>query len=263
MGPAAPRRRAYVALCGLAMLLSACSTVRVPGGLPPSDVPPIDAYARVLEKHVDERGFVDFPALASEPKDLHRYVAYVAEVDPEEPEAGFATPEARLAHYINAYNALAMYGVLDLGLPYTNAGLRKFRFFFLRRYPIGGRVQSLHAYETAIRELGDERIHFALNCMSIGCPRLPREPFEESSLERALQGATVEFFSDPKHLVVDDESRTVRVSSILDFYTGDFLAKAPSLIGYINRYRVAKIPDDYAVEFIPYDWTINSSKPLR
>lgn len=249
-------------LAGLSVLLSACGTVRVPRGPDAAAGQPVDAYARVLEAHVDDRGRVDFPALATAPEDLHRYVAYVAAVDPEDPGAGFATPAARLAHYINAYNALAMYGVLDLGLPRTNAGLRKLRFFFLRRYRIGGAVQSLHAYETGIRALGEERVHFALNCMSIGCPRLRREPFEGSSLEAALQASAVEFFADPQHLVVDDDAREVRVSSILKFYTDDFLAKAPALIDYINRYRPAKIPSDYTVSFLPYDWTINSSKPL-
>ena len=39
----------------------------------------------------------------------------------------------------------------------------------------------------------------------------------------------------------------------------DFLKKAPSLIAYANRYREAKIPDSYRVEFIPYDWTLNQN----
>ncbi len=36
----------------------------------------------------------------------------------------------------------------------------------------------------------------------------------------------------------------------------DFLAKEPSLIAYVNRYRTKLIPPDYRVEFIPYDWTV-------
>jgi hypothetical protein len=49
----------------------------------------------------------------------------------------------------------------------------------------------------------------------------------------------------------------VRVSAILKFYTADFLAKAPTLIAYINRYRETAIPDDYEIVFIAYDWTVN------
>ena len=253
--------------CLSALLMAACATVSVPEvastGEAAAGGAPIDAWARVLDRYVDARGLVDFPALAAQPGDLYRYVSYVAKLDPTSPEGGLDTPAERLAHYINAYNALAMYGVVDLGLPATNAGLRKVRFFFLRRYRIGGEVQSLNAYETGIRALGEERIHFALNCMSVSCPRLRREPFEPETLDRVLQESAVEFFSSPMHLVVDDATRTVRVSSILSFYTGDFLAKSPTLIDYINRYRTQPIPADYRVEFLDYDWTINSSTPLR
>jgi hypothetical protein len=41
-------------------------------------------------------------------------------------------------------------------------------------------------------------------------------------------------------------------------YTYDFVKKAPSLIAYVNRYRQDKNPDGWKVEFIPYDWQLNS-----
>jgi hypothetical protein len=56
---------------------------------------------------------------------------------------------------------------------------------------------------------------------------------------------------------VDDAVKNFKVSEILKFYTEDFLAKAPSLAAYVNRYREVKVPEDYAVGFIAYDWTIN------
>lgn len=56
---------------------------------------------------------------------------------------------------------------------------------------------------------------------------------------------------------VDDARRVLRLSEILKFYTEDFLAEAPSLAAYVNKFRDHKVPDDYKVEFIPYDWTIN------
>ena len=50
----------------------------------------------------------------------------------------------------------------------------------------------------------------------------------------------------------------MRLSQILQFYTDDFLKKAPSLVAYVNRYRQAKIPEGWTVELIPYDWQLNS-----
>ena len=52
--------------------------------------------------------------------------------------------------------------------------------------------------------------------------------------------------------------RIVRASEILSFFEEDFLAVEPTLIAYSNRYRAPPIPTDYELEFIPYDWRINS-----
>ena len=91
----------------------------------------------------------------------------------------------------------------------------------------------------------------------MSCPRLPRQPFHAATLDAALDTEARHFFGEPRNVSVDPARRVARLSAILDFYPGDFLAKSPSLIGYANRYREAPIPGDYAVEFIPYDWTVS------
>jgi hypothetical protein len=251
-------RTARIALaCVLACAGIACATVRIPEGRPVSFEAANEAWARVLECCVDERGRVDFARIAREPRDLELFVRHVAEVDPESDAGAFPTVQARLAHHMNAYNALSMYGVIDLGIPRTNAGLRKVRFFFLRRYRIAGRKETLYAYESRIRAIGDPRVHFALNCMSVSCPQLPRVPFRAQSFERDIDALSRSFVDDRRYVQVDAAARRVRVSAIFKFYTKDFLAEADSLIGYINRLRREPIPADYEVEFLPYDWTIN------
>jgi len=219
---------------------------------------PIQAYARVLLKYVNDRGEVDFSALRDGRADLDRYVAYVART----PAGAFSHPRERLAHYINSYNALSMYNVIDLGIPETHAGWRKIRFFVLREFTIGGRPMSLYAYENdVIRELGEPRVHFALNCVALGCPILPKKPFTGQRLDAELERETNKFFSENRNLRVDHASKIIHVSEILDFYTEDFTpAHAPSLIAYINRYRAEPVPEDYAVRFIDYDWTIANSR---
>ena len=240
----------------LACASVACASVRMPEAQAVTGERAREAWARVLDCCVDARGRVDFARLTAEPRDLEAFVGYVAQVDPETDAREFPTPQARLAHYVNAYNALSMYGVAKLGTR-TNAGLRKVSFFFLRRYRIAGRSESLHAYEGRIRALGDPRVHFVLNCMSVSCPQLPRTPFSAAGLEGELDAAARSFLNDPRYVQVDSSSRRVRVSAILKFYTGDFLSTAASLVEYVNRFRVEPIPRDFEVEFLPYDWTIN------
>lgn len=109
-----------------------------------------------------------------------------------------------------------------------------------------------------IRPLGEERVHLALNCMAVSCPRLPRGPFTAANLDGELGAATRLFLSEPRNLQVDPERQVVRLSAIFEFYTVDFLKRSPSLIAWVNRYRAEPIPSDYRVEFLPYDWTINA-----
>ena len=126
-------------------------------------------------RRVDDAGRIDFAALAQDHADLDRVVAFVAAVDPTSRPQRFSDRTARLAFYINAYNALAMSGIVDAAVPQGLGGLTKFSFFYLRKFVVGGKSISLYDLENQlIRPLGEERIHFALNCMVVGCPRLPR-----------------------------------------------------------------------------------------
>jgi hypothetical protein len=224
-------------------------------------VPP--GWAVVLERFVDESGRVDFEGIARAPGDLASAVAYIASTSPESNPSLFANREARLAYYINAYNALAMFNVIDSGMPRSLAGLQKLAFFWVKKFTIGGRSMSLYALENdVIRPMRDERVHFALNCMSISCPRLPRKPFTSGNLDGELAAAARLFFSEKRNLAISTDAREVKVSEILKFYREDFLRTSPDLIAYINRHMEAKIPQGYKVDFIDYDWTINDSRKV-
>ncbi|MGQ0655938.1 MAG: DUF547 domain-containing protein [Betaproteobacteria bacterium] len=231
----------------LAALAAGCAQlVPAPSAEPAGD--PHAAWARVLERFVDGEGRVDFAALARDRADLDTHVAWVYRSGPR-----------HLAEHINAYNALAMYNVLDSGIPRSLDGPALTEFFFLRKLTVGGVAMSLYAYEKdVIRPLGEERVHFALNCMVRGCPRLPRAPFTAQALERQLADETRRFLNEPRNVRVDAASRTIHLSELLRFYPEDFLARAPSLVEYVNRHRADKLPADYAVRFIPYDWTVNA-----
>jgi len=244
-----------------AFVATAC-TVGVPP--PPAHQPlaagrgdAIAAYARVLQRFVDDRGAVDFQALAADRADLDTYVRFIAAT----PLESFAPGDERLAHYIDSYNALSMFNVIGSGIPESHAGWRKVVFFALRRFDVGGRRLSLYAYENdVIRKEGDPRIHFALNCSAAGCPRLPREPFTAALLQNQLDRETRRFFASADHLRIDHAGRTVYVSELLDFYREDFVAAAGSLTAFVNRYASPPVPESYALRFIPFDWTIADSR---
>lgn len=218
-------------------------------------------WAQVLEQFVNDTGQIAFHELAEDRDNLDRFVAWVGEVSPETHPERFPTAADVLAYHINAYNALSMQGVLAAELPKSLGGLRKYHFFGLRQFVVGGRNLSLYTYENdVIRKLGEPRVHFALNCMSISCPRLPREPFKSSKLETQLERETRAFFMEPRNVTVDTGARRVTLSKILDFYEEDFVNSAGSLIAYANRYLPTTIPAAFTVRFFSYDWGVNYQK---
>lgn len=238
----------------LLALLAGCATVQAPGPAGPATAD----WAAVLRAAVDAEGRVDFTMLAARPGPIEAVVADIARAAPNNAPEAFPARADRIAFHLNAYNALAMYGVVRDGIPARLSLLGRVNFFKLTRFVVGGLTISLYDYENdEIRPIGEERVHFALNCMAVSCPRLPAAPFTAAGLDRELDAAARHFFAEPRNVTVEDAERTVFLSAILDFYTADFLAKAPSLIAYVNRYRATPIPQDYRVRFFQYDWTIN------
>jgi len=218
-------------------------------------------WQTTLDKFVDEEGRTDFQSLANDHAELTKFVDSISEVSPTSHPELFPNRADVLAYHINAYNALAMWGIIERDIPkHFNSFLKRASFFKFRKVTIGGRKTNLYDYENkVIRKLNEPRLHFALNCMVKDCPRLPQQHFKPESLENELQQASIEFFNKPKHIQINDDKGKVALSGIMKFYTEDYVSsgKKQDLIGYVNQYREEKIPDNYKVTFLKYDWTVN------
>ena len=258
-------------LCCGALLLSGCATVV---NLPPRPAAATEtlsatestaAWARVLARFVNQQGDVDFAALAADAIDLNHYLHYIA----QQPLDGFANDAQRLAHMINAYNALSMFNVVASGIPASHAGFNKLNFFVLRRLPVAGQSLSLYAFENDVirpftRRINEPRVHFALNCSARACPVLPRRPFSAATLDAELETETRAFFARPENFRIDESTRSVWLSEILNFYPEDFVpAHGANLIAFANRYVKTPADTNYTVRFTPYDWTVANSGVAR
>ena len=250
----------------LAALLGGCSTlVPTPQRAAPDAAAAQAAWARVLHRFVNQQGEVDFAALAAMPADLEGYVRHIADT----PLIAYPDGSARLAHMINAYNALSMFNVIDSGIPATHAGFNKVTFFLIRKLEIGGERLSLRGFENDVirpyaRQRNDPRIHFALNCSAVSCPVLPRTPFTAAGLDAELERETQAFFARHENFRIDTVNRTVWLSELLDFYPEDFVpSAAPSLLAYAHRFVAQAAPADFRLRFAPYDWTVANSLRSR
>lgn len=215
-------------------------------------------WGQVLQSSVDASGRVDFRGLAQDRATLDLVVAFIGKTDPVSAPSLFPTPASRLAYYLDSYNALAMYGIVEAGVPRRLGWLARAHFFDRQEFRIGGRNLSLSTLENSvIRTMGDPRVHFALNCMSVSCPRLPQTPFSGGDLEGTLDAATRTFMNEDRNVHVDEAAREVRLSAIFRFYTSDFLVNDPTLVAYVNRYRTVPVPPEFRVKFAEYDWRVN------
>jgi hypothetical protein len=217
----------------------------------------LDAWEAVLRARVDAQGRVDFAGIAAAPGPLDALVRWVGAAGPRLRPDLFPTQADVLAYHCNTYNALAMWRVVQAGIPERFGLLGRYQFFLNSAVAVDGGFTTLKQYEDAvIRPLGEERVHFALNCMVRGCPRLPREAFRAARLEAQLAAATREFCESPYQ--VRPDAQAVQVSEIFRFYTRDFVpVKAPSLLAYVNLHRRQPLAANLALGFFPYDWTIN------
>jgi hypothetical protein len=231
-----------------------------------------------LGRWVRPRG-VDYAAVLEEQGELRRFVATLASTGPRTAPDRFSTEPEQLAYYLNAYNALTLFGVVDnwpmqsvhdvRGWLDPRAG---FGFFYGLQFPLDGAEMNLYELEnTVIRRYLDARIHAAINCASKSCPALAPYAFEAATLDEQLDVVTRAFCSNAPHVVIDEEAQQIRLSAIFDWYKADFEEHArrlgrpatiedfiaafadPATLDALERARKA----EFEVVFQPYDWALN------
>jgi hypothetical protein len=272
------------------VLLPACTTIR-----PATPVAPLPStgtfshadFDRALARFVDEDGRVDYAALAADPADLDRYYAALGAASPDSHPALFPTRQAELAYWLNAYNAAVLETVLahwpiesvrDVGPPPPLFFLPRLSgFFWFQRVRLGGRTTNLYDLEHRVvrARYRDPRVHFALNCASRGCPRLPRRAFDPERLDAQLDRETRRFLGEPRNVRVDAAARRVLLSSIFEWYESDFTdwtprepdGRRPTLLGWIARHAPGETAAALAAcagcapVFVPWDWRLNDRGP--
>lgn len=233
-----------------------------------------DDWTEVLSRYVNAQGLVDYEGLAQHQETFRRYISAIESIGPTSHPELFPTDEDRLAYYLNAYNALVFAGVLARGPEaesvWKGGLISGYRFFVGMKVVVGGEKTHLKKLEDeqVRKQFRDPRVHAALNCASVSCPRLPREAFDPGRLDEQLDAAMREFVGSEKHVRVDAEAGVVYLSKIFDWFSKDFLEyerargnERATLIDYVNRYREerAQIPGEFKIKFLNYDKGINSA----
>lgn len=213
------------------------------------------AWDAILGRHVED-GLVDYDGIAGEPG----FSATVEAVGAASLES--ESDEAVLAFYLNAYNLLAVAGILRGRSPSSFLG--RARFFGIDRYRVAGERLTLHRLEhRRIRRLGEPRIHFAIVCASNSCPRLRGEAYRPERLEEQLDDAARRFVNDPSRNRFDLAAGVAWLAKIFDWFGEDFEAAAGSLDAYVAAYlddpeaAAALRARRLEIRWLDYDWSLN------
>ena len=198
---------------------------------------------------------------------LKQYLGSLSAVKAEEFAAWSRAQQ--MAFLINAYNAFTVEKILmrypdirsiwDFGKFFGNP----FRDEF---FSLLGRKASLDwiEHETLRPKYRDARVHYAVNCASVGCPMLREEAYVADRLERQLDEQAARFLSDRTRNRL--AAGRLEVSKIFDWFKEDFEPREK----YFARYATL-LADDPAQQkrvaegraplaFLDYDWSLNDAK---
>ena len=217
-------------------------------------------YAELLAKHTRD-GLVNYAGFKTEHPKLKAYLEYLAGINPDE-----LPREEAFAYYINLYNAATIDLILenypgidsikDIGGFFSNPW--KIEFITLK----GKKVHLDHVEHEIIRPTyKDPRVHFAVNCASMGCPPLYAKPFEGKTLGATLDELTRLNMADPAHTRIEGDD--LYVSKVFDWFGEDWGGKEDK-VAFVRKYsspeqaaKIDQLGGNLDLKFSDWDWTLN------
>lgn len=217
-------------------------------------------FDQLLQKHVDESGLVNYKGLQRDRASLKSYMTLLESNPPKDNW----TRDQKLAYWINAYNVYTLELILkhypvksikDIGskikIPFVSTA------WDVKFINIGGEEYDLNKIEHGIirKEFDEPRIHFALVCAAVSCPKLQNRAYTPEKLDEQLTKAAKEFLANSGKNQFKS-SKSAKLSKLFDWYGGDFNNNG-TLIDYLNKYAPTKLEQKARIDWMDYDWALN------
>ncbi len=239
-------------------------------------------YADLLRTHI-VGARVDYAKLQQSRAQLDKVVDDVGKVTAVQFDDW--SPAQQIAYWINAYNAFTLQVIVEhypikgsllswLSLTPRNSIKQIDGAWTKRRWRAAGAEMTLDEIEhKTLRANYDEpRIHFAVNCASVSCPPIRRDPYTAEHLDRQLILAARDYLASELGLQVDGS--TLRVSSLFNWYGEDFINQFSHLVaatGSVKNDAILSVIAKYGppnasrlaqsgsarIRFLKYDWSLN------
>jgi hypothetical protein len=221
------------------------------------------ALDTMLARYVKSAG-VNYTGLKSDRVALASYLDTLAVVT--EPEFNRFTKEQQVAMLINLYNAATLQLVIDhypvksiKDIATSSGGPWKQPIVRLL-----GKSRSLDYLENDVLrpKFGDPRVHFAINCASVGCPALRADAFQASTLNQQLDEQTRGFLKDSTKNRIDAKNKILYLSPIFEWYKSDFASKSGTVEKFMANYisasdRAVLENGGLTIKYTDYSWALN------
>lgn len=235
------------------------------------------AYAELLSKYVvispDGLNRVAYARWHGSQADRQKLEAVIGSMVSQKPSA--MTRDDAFAFWANLYNAVTLKVILDnypvksiRDIKSTGTGLFDIKSYIgpwrTKRVDVEGRELSLDDIENAILRprFKDPRVHYSINCASLGCPNLQPKPWSGASLSADLDAAASAYINDPRGVAVGANG-TVTVSSIYNWFQGDFGGSKAGVFTHLRKFAspelAAKLKDKASYRD-DYDWGLNEAR---
>ncbi len=203
---------------------------------------------------------VDYEGLKDSPEELDQYIQYMSSIDPRK-----LNRNEQMSFWINLYNALTVQLIAN---NYPVESIRELGDGLFSSGPwddelirINDRDLTLNDIEHRILRpiFDDYRIHFAVNCASIGCPNLAAEAFNADNLNALLDQGARSFLRHERGVSL--EADELRLSSLFKWYRDDFGDSEADMLKTLGKYLkpeqqsvLRSFKGDIEYE---YDWLLN------
>ena len=223
----------------------------------------LDGYLRT--DHPSGINRFDYAALKANAEDAARLASYLAALQAIDPRT-YSGPQ-QLAYWINFYNSLTVHVVLA---DYPIESIRDIGDSWVLPGPWGDVNATVADQELTLNNIEhdilrsiwrDNRIHYAVNCASYGCPNLFPQAFTATNTEQLFEQGAKEYINHPRGASFTDDG-DLQVSSIYDWFQEDFDDSEEGVLRHLMKYadgdlaeRLRGFDGDMTFE---YDWKLNA-----
>ena len=186
------------------------------------------------------------------------------------PVSSLTRPE-QMAYWINLYNALTVQTILQ---HYPVKSIREINIspgwftigpWGAKQITVEGEKISLDDIEHRILRpiWRDPRIHYAVNCASLGCPDLADKAYHAQQLDSQLDQAAHAFIREGRGLRFDENDLVL--SSIYSWFREDFGKNDQDVLAHLRAYAESDLLDRLegvtSISDHEYDWRLNAPAP--